>query len=301
MPRTTLLALLLALVSPGCLVERYATGRLADALAGTGGTFASDDDPELVREAAPFGLKLMESVLQGQPEHMGLLVALSRGFTQHAYAFVQQDADREEPLSLQKAEDLRLRARKLYRRGREYGLRALEVQHPGFRAALARDPRAAAERVLREDVEALYWTSAAWGAGLALSKDDPDAVADQPALEALLDRALTLDEGFGRGALRTLLVSYEPARIGGERGAEERARAHFARAVELSGGLSAGPYVALAESVCVPRQQRAEFEALLGQALAIDPDRAPERRVENLVVQARARWLMGRTQELFVE
>ena len=38
-----------------------------DALAGTGSTFASDDDPELVGEAVPFGLKTMESLLAESP------------------------------------------------------------------------------------------------------------------------------------------------------------------------------------------------------------------------------------------
>jgi len=295
------LVLVLACVAGGCSIERYATSKVADALSGTGGTFASDEDVELIREASPFGLKLMENVLESQPDHQELLTALARGFVQYAYAFVALDGDVAESESLARAEELRERARRLYLRGREYGLRALEVACPGFRDELARDPRAAAERLRRRDAEALYWTVAGWGASLALSKDRPEAVADQPVLEVLLDRALELDEAYGDGALRSLLVSYEPARIGGDRGAAERARAHFARAVELSSGRSAGPYVALAETVAIAEQDRPEFLRLLGAALAIDPDAAPERRVENLVQQRRARWLLGRVDELFLE
>jgi len=44
--------------------------------------FASDDDPELVREAVPFSLKLIESLLEQSPQHRGLLYAASSGFTQ---------------------------------------------------------------------------------------------------------------------------------------------------------------------------------------------------------------------------
>jgi predicted anti-sigma-YlaC factor YlaD len=241
----------------------------------TGGVFASDEDPDLVREASPFGLKLMESVLSSQPEHHELLTALARGFTQYAYAFVELDAAEVEADSLEQAEALRARARKLYLRAREYGLRALEVAEPGFRAELVREPRRAARRLGRDQIETLYWTCAAWGLSLALSKDEPEAVADQPLLEALLDRALELDEAYGEGALRALLLVYEPARIGAERGALDRSRAHYARAVELSGGLSAGPHVALAETASVARQDRAEFLRLLGLALAVDPDVAP--------------------------
>jgi predicted anti-sigma-YlaC factor YlaD len=57
----------------------------------------------------------------------------------------------------------------------------------------------------------------------------------------------------------------------------------------------------LAETVSVQKQDRAEFQSLLKQALAIDPDARPEWRLENLLMQRRARWLLGRTDELFVE
>ncbi len=299
--RRALLALALAPLVGACSIQRYATGKVADALAATGGTYASDEDVELIREASPFGLKLMENVLESQPEHQGLLTALAGGFVQYGYAFVALDGDIAEQESMARADDLHERARKLYLRGREYGLRALEVARPGFRNELARDPVAAAAMLRSAEMEALYWTVAGWGASLALSKDRPEAVADQPLLEALLDRALLVDEGYGSGALRTLLISYEPARIVGSRDAFERSRRHFERAVELSRGCSAGPYVALAETVSIAQQNRAEFERMLGRALEIDVDRVPSRRVENLVQQRRARWLLSRTDELFLE
>ena len=48
-------ALLLACVAGGCSIERYATGKVADALAGTGGTFASDEDVELILDGRAQG------------------------------------------------------------------------------------------------------------------------------------------------------------------------------------------------------------------------------------------------------
>src|SRR5436305_15120244 len=91
----------------GCSIRRYAVSQAADALAGSGATFASDDDPELVKAAAPFSLKLMESFLAENPRHSGLLAAAAAGFTQYSYAFVQQDADEAEPNDLAAAEALR--------------------------------------------------------------------------------------------------------------------------------------------------------------------------------------------------
>ena len=110
-----------------------------------------------------------------------------------------------------------------------------------------------------------------------------------------------LDADFDHGALRTFLIGYEMSRPNAAADAEQRARAHFARAVELSGGRQAGPYVSLAESVCVEKRARREFEALLRQALQVDADARPEWRLANLVMQRRAHHLLERAGELFPE
>jgi predicted anti-sigma-YlaC factor YlaD len=52
--------------------------------------------------------------------------------------------------------------------------------------------------------------------------------------------------------------------------------------------------------VCVPERARAEFVTLLNQALAIDADADPDRRLETLIMQRRARWLLARSDELFL-
>jgi len=294
-------AVLGVLLTAGCSINHFAANKLGDALAASGTTFASDDDPELVAAAVPFSLKLMESLLAESPEHRGLLLAAASGFTQYAYAFVQQDAEELEDRDLARAGELRTRARKLYLRARDYGLRGLETTHPRFAQQLRADARAAARTATVADVPLLYWTAASWGAAIALSKDDPDVVADQGLVEALIDRALELDERFDDGAIHSFLISYELVRQGAHGDPNARARAHFDRAVSLTGGQLAGPYVALAEGVSVGRQDRGEFESLLHQALAIDPNARPEWRLANLVVQRRARWLLSRADQLFVD
>jgi len=151
------------------------------------------------------------------------------------------------------------------------------------------------------EVPLLYWTAAAWGAAISLSKDNPEIVADQVLVEALIDRALELDERFDDGAIHGFLISYELVRQGARGDPTERARAHFDRAVSLTGGQLASPYVSLAEGVSLSRQDRREFESLLHRALAIDPDARPEWRLANLVVQRRARWLLSRADQLFLD
>lgn len=289
-----------AVLLSGCSIKKMAINKLGDALSGGGTAFASDDDPELVKAAVPFSLKLIESLLAESPGHQGLLLAACSGFTQYGYAFVNQDADELEDSDLAAATRLRTRARKLYLRARGYGLRGLEARHPGFDQTLRKHPKAAVKRAKADDVPLLFWTAAAWGSAIAVSKDDPALVSDQLIVEALLDRALELDEDFDRGAIHGVLISYEMARQGLQGDPALRAKSHFDRAMLLSDGKLASPLVSYAEAVSVEKQNRAEFRALLEQALAINPDAAPESRLLNLVAQRRARWLLGRVDDLFL-
>ena len=285
----------------GCQsLKHAAVNQVGDAFASGSSGFATDDDPDLIKSAAPFSLKLIDSLLVESPDHRGLRLAAASGFTQYAYAFVQQDADELDATDLAAANVLRQRARRLYLRARDHGLHSLEIAHPGFAAALRREPHAAVRVCTADDVPFLYWTGAAWSGAIAVIKDRPDLIAELPQAEAMMDRALELNESFDHGAIHTFMITYEMARPGGKGDPAVRARAHFARAVELSGGHEVAPYVALAEAVCLPAQDRAQFESLLHKALAIDPDAQPTSRLVNLILQRRARWLLGRADDLFL-
>jgi predicted anti-sigma-YlaC factor YlaD len=296
-----LVLLLCCILLDGCAVRQYAVNRLGDAIAGGGDAFASDNDPDLIRDATPFSLKIMESLLAENPRHRGLLTAATKGFTQYAYAYVQQPAEEIESSDVETAYAQYTRAMRLYLRARDYGLRGLSLAQPDFTAQLRADPRAAVQRVKPEDVALLYWTGAAWAAAIATGKDDPFLVADLPAVEALIMRAYEIDEAFDYGALHVFLISYEMSRRTVVPDAGQRAREHFERAISLSNGMQAAPYVALAEAVAVPAQDRAEFTSLLQKALAIDVDARPEWRLANLIMQQRARSLLAKTDDYFTE
>ena len=285
----------------GCSVREYAARSIGDAMVAGGDVYAADDDIELVGAATPFGLKTMESLLAAAPDHRGLLLAATRGFTQYAYVYVQLPADDLEARDVARAYAQRDRARRLYLRARDYGLRGLGLAEGDAARALFFDPAGALASTTVEDVPLLYWTAVAWAAAIALGKDSPALVAGLPAVDALIDRAVALDADFDRGTLQSFLISYEMSRPNAAPDAAERARAHFERALALSEGQHAAPYVALAESVAAPARERREFDALLAQALRVDPAARPEWRLANLVMQRRARWLRAHAKDLFPE
>lgn len=274
--------------------------RLADTVGAGGLAFGSDEDPELVRQAVPSALKATEALLAAEPRHRGLLLALAGGFTQYAAAFVWMDAVESSDPDLARAE--KLRALRLYLRAKEYGLRGLESGHAGFRELLAAEPARAVKGTVRADVPLLYWTGVSGSLAIAASQGDPEALAELPRCEALLRRALELQEDYDAGAVHEYFVAFEGGRPEAMGGSVAGARHHFARAMELSGGKKVSPLVTLAETVAVRRQDRREFLDLLERALAFDARRqAPEYRQANLAAQRRARWLKRRVDDLFLE
>jgi predicted anti-sigma-YlaC factor YlaD len=230
-----------------------------------------------------------------------MLFAAASGFTQYSYGWVQEPADETEETDLDKANEMHTRARKLYLRAKDYGIRGLEAKHKNFAARLKENPAKALVGMKKADVPLLYWTALSWGAAIALSKDHPELVAQQPQVEALIDGAYALDPDYEHGAIDQFLISYEGARQGAEGDFVARCKEHFDRAVRLSEGHLASPYVSYAESVSAQKQNRLEFDRLLHQALAVNPDEKPEWRLSNLIMQRRARWLLAREDQLFLE
>ena len=76
--RKLILISVLGLLLSACSIKQTAVNMIGDALSGGGGVYASDEDPELVFEALPFGLKTYESLLETSPEHRGLLQAAAK-------------------------------------------------------------------------------------------------------------------------------------------------------------------------------------------------------------------------------
>jgi predicted anti-sigma-YlaC factor YlaD len=272
---------------------------VASTLASSGDVFTRDDDLELIGQAIPFGLKLYESLLDSAPRNKDLLIATCSNFVQYGVAFLETEA-----LVLGEAEHhdevakLNARALKLYLRAKGYCMRAMEVRFPGAGQQLLADPAKVLAKAKKADVPLLYWTAAAWGSAIALGLDKPDLAIDMPVVRALAERALALDESWSKGALHEMFISLDslPEALGGS---PAKAREHFDRAVAIQKGTSPGPYVALATGVTVPAQDRAEFEKLLQQALAIDPEKEPSTRLVTLVQQRRARALLDHIDTMF--
>jgi predicted anti-sigma-YlaC factor YlaD len=293
-------ALLAIASTTGCSVRKFAATRVANVLAESGTTYASDNDPDLVGDALPFGLKTMEGLLVEIPDHRALLIAAASGFTQYSYAYVDLLAFEVSSGDWRRARELRQRAKRLYVRGRDYALRALALSESEFGEKVREDPTVALAKLKVQDVAPLYWATVAWSAAIAAGKQDMDLVADLHLIAPMINRCLELDESFGQGAIHQFMISFEGGRSDAQGGSVKEARAHFERAMQLAHGQQVSPLVAFAETVSVRLQDRKQFQELLRQALAFDVNLAPQHRLANLIAQRRARILLSRTNDLFI-
>jgi predicted anti-sigma-YlaC factor YlaD len=286
-------------VATGCSVRKFAINKIGDAIASGGSTYETDDDLELVQGALPFGLKLVESLLAESPKHKGLLFAAAQGFTSYAYVTVQQDLDRIKDSDLDRAKELQARTRRLYMRAHGYGISGLAVSYPAFGEKLSKDPHAAAALLKKQDLPLTYWTAASLGLAISVSRSDVSMLARIPEVEALLDRALELDEKWRDGALHEFAIVLAGAKSG--EADYKKIAFHYQRALELSKGKSAGLFVTYAEAVAVPRQQKREFQTLLDKAISLAAEDHKDMRLLNEIAQRRARWLLGRIDDLILE
>ncbi len=282
----------IGLALSGCSTQRVVASMVADQLAAQSAD--PEADLELARDAAPFFLKFGEAVLAKVPDHAALAETLAAGFVRYSWAFVAFEADRIEGRDVAAAARLRTRAAELYARGERHAMRALESQYPGISKRLSTSASTAEAVVLDPRHAGLaYWAAAAWGARIALTKGDAEAIAQLPAAVNLTAALVRCCVSWGDGAVVSLAASFEAGRPGGN---IDQARRWFDDAASLAQGKYAAVPLARAEAISLPAGDREGFERLVREAIAI-AGRHPG--TDNQIMLERARWLLETIDDRF--
>lgn len=281
-----------------CSIKKRAVNTLAEVLDQSETVYLSDDDPDLVAAAMPFNLKTLETLLQASPKHRGLLLSLTKSFIFYTYGFVEPEAERIEEDDFYRAREIRQRAARLYSRAYAYGLRGLELTHPGISLQVSREPELASRALEADDVPLAVWTAAALGLSVGVSMNDAEKTADIAVVGALLNRARELEPGYENGTIYEFLVLYESKAFGGSK---ERAAEYFQQAVALSGGRRCGIWLTWAENISIAQQDRAEFDEMISRVIDCDIEATPENRLLNTLAKRRAHWLRTHTGDFFLE
>ena len=264
--------------------------------------FYREEDLILAEQALASNLKLLEVFLEASPDNPDLLLQASQGFGAYTFAFVEDKITRHHR-DPHRIEAHRERARRLYLRGREYGLRLLALRHNALAASLNADLpalRTSLARLRREDVPALFWTAYGWAGSIHWSLDRPEMLADLPRVLVMMDRVLELDEQYFFAGPHLFFGAYYASRSRALGGDPERARLHLDRVLELAGPTILMGRLFLADPYAIQVQDRTLFETQLRLILDAPEDLSPDYRLLNQVAKARARLLLERIDELFL-
>lgn len=249
--------------------------------------FNEEADLDLAKDALGSNLKLVEALIKGDPGNTKLLLMASQGFSAYAMAFVEDDSVE--------------RARALYLRGRDYGLKvlrqdrllseALDKDIPALQSALA--------RLSVDDVPAVFWSAFGWGSYINISRSNVGAVADLPKVIAMMEFVKEKDPSYYYGGAFLILGSVEaaiPKALGGK---PEKAKEYFERALSLNGGKFLLTYVYYAKTYAAQELDQELFESLLKKVDDASLDELPAARLSNAIAKKKAMALRGQINQIF--
>lgn len=302
-----MLVLVLVCVFSSCSVNDLISNALSGALDGGGEEGAphpllSEDDPDLVGDALPFTLKLLDILISANLDSPPILLSAAQAYTAYAVLFLQQEANTVA------RNDFALRSRLLDRskihllRARDYALSALEMLHPGFTESLNSDDYENAFVEMNEDdVPYLYFAAVSWIGAATVDVFDLELTLAIPRVAEMIHAAYAIDPDYSDGALHEFYVIYFsslPEALGGDK---ERAEFHYREALRISNDLSVSAHVSMALGIAIPAQDSQQFRAFLAKALAIDVDEDINRRLTNIMGQRAAQWYLGNTPQFFLD
>jgi hypothetical protein len=259
-----------------------ATTRLGESISSA---ILNQDDPATVKQGAPAYLLLIDGLINDDPNNIRLLLLGAKLYSTYAGAFVDDPE----------------RAKRLTTHARTYARHALCQQNPHFCPFLSRSydafVRGLADLTL-SDVPALYTWAASWASWIQAYQEDWNAVAELPKVEAAMIRIIELDETFEEGGPHLylgVLATLRPPALGGK---PEKARAHFERAIELSGGRNLMAKVLFAKYYARLVFDRKLHDQLLHEVLAADPN-DPGHTLSNALAKEEARRLLASSADYF--
>ena len=242
-------------------------------------------DPETIREALPSFLVATDAMIEADPDNVGRLSTGAELYSAFTGLFPHEPE----------------RARLLAARARSYGERAF-CEAAAIDCDLARldfDTFAALLNDFDADrVSVLLSYATGWLAWANVNRDDWSVAAGLPKIEAALERVVVLKEDFRYGTAHVylgILKSLRPPSIGGK---PEEARAHFERALELSGGRNLSAQTDYAEYYARLVYDRELHDRLLGEVLQA-PVEAPGLTLMNSLAKRRARALLDSADTYF--
>ena len=297
---------LAALIAAGCSMTQLAVGTQAEIMEQAAPVLEEQTDYEFARIAAPGALVQVDGLLRVSPDNEHLLLLGTRGWASYAYGFIEDNMEIAEASGdLEAADHERDRARSMYLKAKDLGLKLLDTMNSDFSGALGRDPdrlkRFLAEEFGDEsDAPALFWTAYAWGSAINISRDNPELIADLPFPRVLMERAVQLNEGYFHAAGQVFLGVINSSLGQAIGGNPEQGRKHFERALELTQRKATIVQLNYAQTYAVQLQDRKLFDSLLKEVVDTPIPEGTELALPNTIARRRALRLIAQADNLIL-
>ena len=148
----------------------------------------------------------------------------------------------------------------------------------------------------------IYWLAASIGGCISSSRGDPFELINLPNVGRLLRTGIDINPGWENGSFYSAMMSFTTTRSDlNEVMLRDSVDYYFDKAVLFSNGKDAGPYLTYAESIHKPLQERKNFVDKLNYVINMENKPNNEFELTNLLAKSRAKWLLARTDEYFLE
>lgn len=260
------------------------TGRMADNLSDS---ILSQNDPQVVADGAPSYLIMLDSLVMGSPDDADLLSASASLYSAYATLFVDEPE----------------RAAKMTDKALTYARQAICEEVEKICATDQGDIdvfKQALTEVEEDEIKLLFTYGSAWAGWIQSHRDDWNAVAQVPKIEAVMTRVAELDETYewGRAYLYLGVINSQlPPALGGK---PEKGRAFFEKAIEIAEGQDLIAKVEFARHYSRLLFDQELHDQLLNEVVAADPNQGTLT-LSNSIAQQHAKELLATSQEYFEE
>lgn len=305
--RLSLLALIFTLFFGSCSINDLLSNSLAGALNGNGAEgqphpLLSEDDPDLIGDALPFTLKLLDILIGANIDSPPILLTASQAYAAYAALFLQREANTVSRNDFETRTQLLDRSKIHFLRARDYALAALDVRHPGFEEFLNNDDYENAFADMgKDDVPYLYFTAISWFGAATIDIFDLELFLTTARAIEIMNTAYEIDPDYGDGVLHEFYILYFsslPEQLGGDKA---RAEFHYREALRLSNNLSTSAHFSMALGISLPAQDPQQFREFMEKVLAIDVDADINRRLTNIIRQREAQWYLDNMALFFLD
>ena len=240
----------------GCTtVVQSATNGMA---ANLNAAILNQDDPETVRDGAPAYLLMLDSFVEGSPDDAAMLAAAAQLYAAYGVVFVEDEQ----------------RASRLTTKARTYGRQSLCASNHaacGIEELPFREFESALMKLDKNDTASLFTFGLTGLAYIKVHSSDWGAMAKLPRVEASLKRVQALDGQYEAVQVEhylAVLNTIRPPALGGN---FDAGKAHYERALALSGGKDLSINVDYARYYARTLYDRELHDRLLNDVVSAEP------------------------------